>query len=211
MRAGVWQAHVQGGGDCEQDAPGACTPYTIRLYHVCKCIYGMYTLHTQVYDKYTSKVVEIVSKMRQGPALGEKPVDCGAMCMPGLAEKVQVSAFELASAFFRGERGFRLVLMRLRGDCGGMCSARADGGESPGAPLFIRPVAIPYLKLACPLSHLCHRSHSQFRRWSMTTATHTLTVPISHTVSTLQVPVEDAAAKGAPQSTVGTPSTHMFN
>ena len=26
--------------------------------------------------------------MRQGPALGGGPIDCGAMCMPGLAEKV---------------------------------------------------------------------------------------------------------------------------
>lgn len=26
--------------------------------------------------------------MRQGHALGEAPVDCGAMCLPGLAERV---------------------------------------------------------------------------------------------------------------------------
>lgn len=37
----------------------------------------------QVYDKFVGKVVEVVGKMRQGPALGSSPVDCGAMCMPG--------------------------------------------------------------------------------------------------------------------------------
>lgn len=37
---------------------------------------------------YLLQVVEKVKKMRQGPALGQGVVDCGAMCMPGLAEKV---------------------------------------------------------------------------------------------------------------------------
>ena len=30
----------------------------------------------------------MAKQLRQGHALGKKPVDCGAMCMPGLAEKV---------------------------------------------------------------------------------------------------------------------------
>ena len=37
---------------------------------------------------YLLQVVEKVKKMRQGPALGQGVMDCGAMCMPGLAEKV---------------------------------------------------------------------------------------------------------------------------
>lgn len=32
--------------------------------------------------------MEVAKQLRQGHALGAKPVDCGAMCMPGLAEKV---------------------------------------------------------------------------------------------------------------------------
>ena len=31
----------------------------------------------------------VIARLRQGPAVGGAPVDCGAMCMPGLAEKVQ--------------------------------------------------------------------------------------------------------------------------
>lgn len=34
------------------------------------------------------QVVANVNKMRVGPALGQGTVDCGAMCMPGSAEKV---------------------------------------------------------------------------------------------------------------------------
>lgn len=30
----------------------------------------------------------VAKQLRQGHALGSRPVDCGAMCMPGLAEKV---------------------------------------------------------------------------------------------------------------------------
>ncbi len=41
-----------------------------------------------VYDDFVSRVVAIATQLRQGPALGEGMVDCGAMCMPGLAEKV---------------------------------------------------------------------------------------------------------------------------
>jgi len=37
----------------------------------------------QVHDKFAAKAAAVVSKMRQGPALGDEPVDCGAMCMPG--------------------------------------------------------------------------------------------------------------------------------
>ncbi len=41
-----------------------------------------------VYDSFVNQVAEVTKKMRQGPALGGGTVDCGAMCMPGLAEKV---------------------------------------------------------------------------------------------------------------------------
>ena len=41
-----------------------------------------------VYDSFVSQVADITNGMRQGHALGASPVDCGSMCMPGLAEKV---------------------------------------------------------------------------------------------------------------------------
>ncbi|DBB05797.1 TPA: hypothetical protein ACH3X3_009810 [Trebouxia sp. C0006] len=41
-----------------------------------------------VYDDFVNQVAEVTKRMRQGPALGGGPIDCGAMCMPGLAEKV---------------------------------------------------------------------------------------------------------------------------
>ncbi len=41
-----------------------------------------------VYDNFVNQVAEVTKRMRQGPALGGGTIDCGAMCMPGLAEKV---------------------------------------------------------------------------------------------------------------------------
>ena len=48
-----------------------------------------------VYDKFVARVVAVARKLRQGPALGggeggggDAVVDCGAMCLPGLAERV---------------------------------------------------------------------------------------------------------------------------
>ncbi|GIL63479.1 hypothetical protein Vafri_17528 [Volvox africanus] len=45
-------------------------------------------VHEKVYDKFLEKVIPLVRNLRQGNPLGPDPVDCGAMCMPGLAEKV---------------------------------------------------------------------------------------------------------------------------
>ena len=41
-----------------------------------------------VYDSFVQQVAEVTSRIRQGPAVGGGTVDCGAMCMPGLAQKV---------------------------------------------------------------------------------------------------------------------------
>lgn len=41
-----------------------------------------------VYDDFVNQVAQVTKRMRQGPALGGGTIDCGAMCMPGLAEKV---------------------------------------------------------------------------------------------------------------------------
>lgn len=41
-----------------------------------------------IYDKFLKEIAQTMWEMRQGNPLGDSPVDCGAMCMPGLAEKV---------------------------------------------------------------------------------------------------------------------------
>jgi len=46
-------------------------------------------VHEKIYDKFVTKVVDAAKKIRQGPALGGGTVDCGAMCMPGLTDKIQ--------------------------------------------------------------------------------------------------------------------------
>ena len=47
-------------------------------------------LQDGIYDAYVDKVVPVVKQMRQGAPLGQANVfDCGAMCMPQQAEKVQ--------------------------------------------------------------------------------------------------------------------------
>ncbi|MEW5302973.1 MAG: hypothetical protein WDW38_003925 [Sanguina aurantia] len=46
-------------------------------------------VHSAVHDRFAGMVVGLVKQMRQGPTLGHGTMDAGAMCMPGLAEKVQ--------------------------------------------------------------------------------------------------------------------------
>lgn len=43
----------------------------------------------QVYDEFCRRAAEATAQLRQGPAGGGGLVDCGAMCMPGQAAKVQ--------------------------------------------------------------------------------------------------------------------------
>jgi hypothetical protein len=42
-----------------------------------------------VYPAFVRQVVEVVRRLRQGPPLGGETVDCGAMCLPGLAQSVE--------------------------------------------------------------------------------------------------------------------------
>jgi acyl-CoA reductase-like NAD-dependent aldehyde dehydrogenase len=42
-----------------------------------------------LYDRFVAASAEVARRLRQGPAVGgTETVDLGAMCMPGLAEKV---------------------------------------------------------------------------------------------------------------------------
>lgn len=41
-----------------------------------------------VYDDFVARVTAATAGLRQGPALGGAMIDCGALCMPGLDEKV---------------------------------------------------------------------------------------------------------------------------
>lgn len=45
-------------------------------------------MQAAVFDKFVESAAGVAGRLRQGPALGDAPIDCGAMCMPGLAEKV---------------------------------------------------------------------------------------------------------------------------
>ena len=47
-----------------------------------------FLVQAPVYEAFLGAVAAAAGKLRQGPALGRQPVDCGAMCMPGLAERV---------------------------------------------------------------------------------------------------------------------------
>lgn len=42
-----------------------------------------------IYDRFVAAVVAQVKQMRMGAALGDKFVDCGALCMPHHAKHVQ--------------------------------------------------------------------------------------------------------------------------
>ena len=41
-----------------------------------------------MYDAFLAAAAGAARGLRQGPVLGGPPVDCGAMCLPGLAERV---------------------------------------------------------------------------------------------------------------------------
>ncbi|KAL6785877.1 ALDH22 [Auxenochlorella protothecoides x Auxenochlorella symbiontica] len=43
----------------------------------------------RLFEEFVQRCVAVAGKLRQGPAAGEDVVDCGSMCMPGQAEKVQ--------------------------------------------------------------------------------------------------------------------------
>ncbi|PNW88530.1 hypothetical protein CHLRE_01g033350v5 [Chlamydomonas reinhardtii] len=60
-------------------------------------------VHEKIYDKFLERLTPLVAGLRQGNPLGDAPVDCGAMCMPGLAEKVHGLVTEAVS------RGARLL------------------------------------------------------------------------------------------------------
>ncbi|CAD7698004.1 unnamed protein product [Ostreobium quekettii] len=47
-----------------------------------------FIVHARIYDKFLHMAVETVKRMTFGEALGSDRVDMGAMCLPGLAEKV---------------------------------------------------------------------------------------------------------------------------
>ena len=47
-----------------------------------------FLVHTQVYTQFVQQVSATCRRMRQGPTLSAEVVDAGAMCMPGLAERV---------------------------------------------------------------------------------------------------------------------------
>ena len=65
-------------------------------------------------------MVQVAKQLRQGHALGGRPVDCGAMCMPGLAEKVG----QLVEDAVHG--GAKVTLSPLNAPTQMLCSMQSD-------------------------------------------------------------------------------------
>lgn len=74
-------------------------PTALRAaYQACgaNCMGGeRFIVQQTVYDTFVERVVQIVKKIRVGAPLGKELVDCGAICMPGLTEKVDVETFQI--------------------------------------------------------------------------------------------------------------------
>lgn len=49
-----------------------------------------FIVHQDVHDEFVSKLLDVVQQMRIGRPLGRKAIDIGAICLPGLCEKVFV-------------------------------------------------------------------------------------------------------------------------
>lgn len=47
-----------------------------------------FIVQSKVYKEFVERVVRITKQLKQGPVLGGAFVDCGAICLPGLPEKV---------------------------------------------------------------------------------------------------------------------------
>lgn len=48
-----------------------------------------FIVHEALYEAFVERCAALTSALRQGPPLGDAPVDCGAMCMPGAAQRMQ--------------------------------------------------------------------------------------------------------------------------
>ena len=62
-------------------------------YQACgaNCMGGeRFIVQESVFETFVERIVAIIRQMRQGPPLGDQLVDCGAICMPGLREKVHI-------------------------------------------------------------------------------------------------------------------------
>ena len=49
-----------------------------------------FIVHERIADEFVKMAAASVSQIRVGPATGDAFVDCGSLCLPGLAEKVQM-------------------------------------------------------------------------------------------------------------------------
>lgn len=102
-------------------------------------------VHDKVYDKFLDMVTPLVRGLRQGNPLGEEPVDCGAMCMPGLAEKVHGL---VTDAVARGARLLAGGELRPSAACGGQFyppTLLADVG--PGMKIWEEEVFGPVMSV----------------------------------------------------------------
>eukprot|EP00891_Asterochloris_glomerata_P005424 jgi/Astpho2/5424/e_gw1.00076.56.1_t len=75
-----------------------------------------FLVHSRVYTQFVQQVSATCRKMRQGPTLGPEVVDAGAMCMPGLAERVHELVQDAVS------HGAKVLV-------GGVLGKHASGGQ----------------------------------------------------------------------------------
>ncbi|KAL6785880.1 ALDH22 [Auxenochlorella protothecoides x Auxenochlorella symbiontica] len=93
----------------------------------------------RLFEEFVQRCVAVAGKLRQGPAAGEDVVDCGSMCMPGQAEKVQ----ELVDdAVAQGAKvGFGVPCSLCAGQAlSGAGLAVLRGGWDPGAAPSCMPL-----------------------------------------------------------------------
>jgi hypothetical protein len=109
----------------------------MRHATTCVCPSALFSKHPhssarlgllQVYEEFLRRATAVVGQLRQGPAVGGAggAVDLGAMCMPGLAEKVQALVDDAVARGAKvGQRGLapRIPAERL-------LDARPWGGAS---------------------------------------------------------------------------------
>lgn len=78
---------------CEDADLGAAVPTALRgAFQSCgqNCTGAeRFIVHEAIVEEFVSRCAAAVSQIRVGPATGASFVDCGSLCLPGLAEKVQ--------------------------------------------------------------------------------------------------------------------------
>ena len=91
-------------------------------------------VHKSIFDEFCNRAAAVASRIHQGHALGPKHVDCGAMCMPGLAEKVHELVLDAV------KKGAKLL-------AGGKLPLKANSGGGQFYPPTVLAGIAPGMKI----------------------------------------------------------------